>query len=121
MKSEDEPITDDEFLLRRVHRDRFPSEKVPFVSPNAFEPRIKGQDIDSDGISLYREACLEKADEILADVSEQKRRDAGIVKVSVAFIRSLGMTVKPSPTGIKGHVVLPELNAAEYKTDKVRF
>lgn len=59
MKSEDAPITDDEFLLRRVRCEKFRSNEVPRISPNAFEPRISGRDPDIDGISLYREACLD--------------------------------------------------------------
>lgn len=55
MKSEDDPITDDEWLLRRVRVEKFRTNKLPVVSPNAFEPRIRGRDPDGDGISLHRE------------------------------------------------------------------
>jgi hypothetical protein len=58
MKSEHDPITDEEWLLRRVRKEQFRTEKTPIISPNAFEPRIKGQDPDTDGISLYRAQCL---------------------------------------------------------------
>jgi hypothetical protein len=81
MKDEGEPITDDEFLLRRVHRDRF----YPVLSPNVFEPRIRGQDIDTDGISLYREACLADPDDILAAIPADKRQNTGLVRVPVSL------------------------------------
>jgi hypothetical protein len=55
-KHESEPIGDDEWLLRRVRRERFRPLQIPLIAPAAFEPRIKGRDPDVDGISLFREA-----------------------------------------------------------------
>ena len=81
MKSESDPITDEEFLLRRVRIERFRYDRTPLVSPNAFEPRIVGRDPDTTGISLYREACLADPCDILATVPEEKRADYGIVRV----------------------------------------
>jgi hypothetical protein len=118
MKAEDDPITDDEYLLRRVHKSRF----NPVLSANAFEPRIKGRDLDSDGISLYREACLAHPDEIIALVAPEKRNEQGIVRVPVWLVKSLGLTIKSDvDPSIKGHVVIPELNADAYKADQARF
>src|SRR5262245_19477377 len=115
MKSEDEPITDDEWLLRRVWRDRFRTESIPIISPDAFAPRCAGRDIVADGISLYRNACVALPYDILAEVTEGKREDTGIVCVSVAFSKSLKLTVvsRPQPP-ISGHVIIPELNAQAY-------
>lgn len=122
MKPENDPITDDEWLLRRVWRDRFRTEKIPIISPGAFEPRFKGHHIDSDGISLYREACLDDPADTLAEVAGDKRNSTGIVRLSVLFLKSLGLTAanRPRP-GIKGHVVIPELNSDDYKAAKGRF
>ena len=58
LKDENDPITPDEWFLRRVHCDKFRTDKTPLISPNAFEPRIKGRDPDKDGISLFRCAVL---------------------------------------------------------------
>lgn len=122
MKSEDEPVTDDEWLLRRVWRDQFRTESIPIISPGAFEPRFRGRDIDVDGISLFRQSCLNDPADILADVAEDKRGSVAIVRVSVAFLKSVGLSVLPRPRpGIPGHVVLPELNADDYKTNKSKF
>ena len=122
MKSEDEPITDDEWLLRRVWRERFRTDSIPIISPGAFEPRCKGRDIDTNGISLYRSACLNDPANILAEVAEGKRPSIAIVRVSVAFLKSLGLSVlsRPRPA-IPGHVVVPELNADDYKAGKGKF
>ena len=124
MKSEDEPVTDDEWLLRRVWRDRFRTDSNPIIKPRAFEPRFdkNARDIDTDGISLYRLACVNDPTDILSLVAEDKRGSIGIVRVSVAFLKSLGLTVlcRPRPE-IPGHVVLPELNAEDYKANKGKF
>lgn len=122
MKSETDPITDDEWLLRRVYKDRFRSEKAPFVSPNAFEPRIKGQCPDTDGISLCRAECLTDPAEMLAPIPADRRHETGIVRISAAFVKSLGLSVQPRPVDwIRGHVVIPELNATAYKANKAQF
>jgi hypothetical protein len=58
MKHEFDPVTDDEWLLRRVHRQYFRNDPNLLISPSAFEPRVKGREPDVDGISLFRLACL---------------------------------------------------------------
>jgi len=122
MKAETDPITDDEWLLRRVRVEKFRTEKVPLISPNAFEPRVKGRDPDSDGISLYREACLTDVSEVLATIDTARWSEYGIVRVPVSLIKSMRLSVQSTPDDrIKGHVVIPELNAGEYEANKARF
>lgn len=122
MKAETDPITDDEWLLRRVYKDRFRTDKVPILSPNAFEPRIKGRDPDTDGISLYRQACLADPTEVLAQIAPERWHEYAIARIAVASLHSLQLTVKSKPEGpIKGHVVIPELNSVDYVANKGRF
>lgn len=122
MKAETAPIADDEWLLRRVRVEKFRTDKVPIISPNAFEPRIKGRDPDTDGISLYRAACLDDASEVLATIAPERRHEYGIARVSVSGLRSLGLSVESKPDDrIRGHVVIPELNSRDYESDKSRF
>src|SRR5262245_13181707 len=121
MKSEDDPITDDEWLLRHVRKERFRTDEVPLVSPTALEPRLKARNPDTDGISFFRAACLADPVEILAGVSADRRREYGIVKVSAGFLNTIHLTVKNKPGEIKGHVVVPELNAIDYQRNKARF
>ena len=74
MKREEDPIADDEWLLRRVHRDKYRPDLVPTVRPSAFEPRgPKTRDPDHDGISFYRKSCLASPEEILRIVAADKR------------------------------------------------
>lgn len=130
MKDESEPITDDEWFLRRVIKDRFPTDESPLISPNAFEPRLKGRDIDTDGISLYREACLADPSEALPTVvrgkgeeGEEKQRPVpGLVRVSKRLLDDLGLSVRSAPdTRVRGHVVIPELNAPDYIRNKAAY
>lgn len=122
MKPETDPITDDEWLLRRVRVERFRTDKTPIISPNAFEPRVKGRDIDHDGISLYREACLSAPTDILATVVEDRRHEYGIVRVPVSLLKALNLSVRiRSDDRVLGHVVIPELNAKAYNADKASF
>lgn len=122
MKTEAEPISDDEWLLRRVHKMRFRTEKVPLISPTAFEPRLKGRDPDTDGISLYRAECLESVEESLETIDADKRGEHGIVRVQVKTLRAMGLDVSPIPDSrVKGHVVIPGLNSTDYAAAKAKF
>lgn len=122
MKDETDPITDDEWFLRRVRVEKFRTDKVPIISPNAFEPRVKGRDPDADGISLYREECLAQAEEVLTGVSMDRWHEYGIVRIPASLLKSLNLTVRSVPDDrVKGHVVIPELNASDYESDKAKF
>ena len=119
MKSESDAITDDEFLLRRVHKTRFKTQKCPVISPSCFEPRLPGpktRDPDTDGISLFRESCLNSPEDCLAKISEEKRSEWGLVRIPVHELKKIDLTVKPSHDDrIRGHVVIPEMSASEFE------
>lgn len=122
MKSEDDPIADEEWLFRRVRVEQFRTDKLPIISPNAFEPRIKGRDPDTDGISFYRAACLADPSEVLATISAERLHEYGIVRIQMSFLKSLNLTVvSKRDERIKGHVVIPQLNSVDYQADKARF
>jgi hypothetical protein len=114
MKSETDPITADEWLLRMVWEDRF-TKKVPLISPRAFEPRT-GKHPDTDGLSLFREACVTNPTDVLAVIAEDKRAKYGIVRIPVAALGGLGLTVSTSRNDtVAGHVVIPELNSTAFQ------
>ncbi|MDW8224283.1 MAG: hypothetical protein RMJ82_15180, partial [Gemmatales bacterium] len=122
MKHEQEPISRDEWLLRRVHVQYFRPGRFTVISPNAFEPRLRGRAPDTNGISLFRAACLPSPEELLNAITPDKRKDYGVVRISVEFIKSLGLSVVSLPVpDLPGHVVIPELNASAYAADKSRF
>jgi hypothetical protein len=114
-KSESEPVSEDEWLLRRVRKERVKRNRVPMIGPAAFEPRINGRDPDVDGISLFRLACLNDVMELIENIAPEKRTLQGIVRVPVALIRSLGLTIDVKPVSfVPGHVVLREINASAF-------
>lgn len=122
MKAESDPISPDEYLLRRVRVEQFRSAKVPTVSPNAFEPRTAGREPDYDGISLYREACLASPLDALATVDPARRHEYGLVRVPVALLAVWNLTAVPKhDERVAGHVVVPELNATDYALDKAQY
>lgn len=132
MKSEDEPIDDDEWLLRRVYIDYFPRAGNDAFSPRAFEPRTSGRDPDVDGISLYRLDCVSTPADVLSKIADPvKHRKNGVVKIAVLRVRNLRemrLTIVHCPDHelplekrIPGHVLIPELNSIAYAADKTRF
>ncbi len=117
MLSQDAPISEDEWLLRRVFHDRF----FP-VAVGAFEPRTKGRDPDITGISLYREACLSEPARVLSIISPDKRQYSGLVRLRVKWLVENGLTVvREDDNAIPGHVVIPELNAKEFQENRARL
>ena len=122
MKSESDAITDDEYLLRRVHKTKLNSIKCPFVSPSSFEPRVESpttREPDTDGISFYRESCLGSPEDCLATISREKVQDYGVVRIPVADFLGLKLSIKSSTDPkILGHVVIPEMCSGAYQTNR---
>ncbi len=118
MKAETEPIADEEWLLRRIPA-------VHWLTWRAFEPRLPGKKIrnpDTTGISLYRLACLQCPEDVLAGVDAAKRPSYGIVGIPMSALKTLGFTVliEPDPLSL-GHVVIWELRASLYAVNKASY
>ncbi len=120
LKDESEPISDDEWLVRRVRYDRFRDHKTPYVSPGAFEPRTGGSQPDEEGISLYRLSCLGSVQPILDFIADPvKQSEAGFVQVNVGELLTIGLTTqRDKDDNVKGHVVIPELSAPAFRDAK---
>jgi hypothetical protein len=122
MKDQQEPITDDEWLLRRVHKEYFESLVPPLIRPYAFKPQLTGRLPDTTGISLYRQSCLNRTEDIFVKTMDTKRHSFGIVRVPVSLLYSNGLNVirdddLDDPI-VLGHVVVPEINSREYEQTK---
>lgn len=108
-------------LIRLVFRDRF-TDRAPTISPNAFEPRVKGHHPDTDGISLFRLACVSAPEDVLVVIAADKREVTGLVLLLYSRLLELGLSVTPKPIDtVPGHVVVPELNSIDYERDKAKF
>ena len=118
MKSEADPITDDEFVLRLIWHDFFTAGPPARVSDSAFTPKPN----EPGGVSLYRASCSADASEILQVVALEKRSLYAIASLSVAALKGLGLTLVPHKNlAVAGHVMLEELTSASYKSDKAKW
>jgi hypothetical protein len=120
MKAETDPITEDEWLIRLVWETKLKvKDQAILIAANAFEPLPN----DTDGLSLFRRACLkDPGDALLAIAVEEKRRRYAIAQVPASLLPSLGLSVRSAPiAAVPGHVVIPEINIADYTANKARF
>jgi hypothetical protein len=115
MKAEDEPVTEDEFVLRLIHPVYYKASLDLPVQPEAFRPLDSGEA----GISVFRATCLGSPAQTLAALPEAKRPLYYIARLSVRDLRALKLSVRPDPiAAVPGHALLPELNTTDYQRDK---
>ena len=115
---EREPVQDDEFVYRRIHRIFFDSGVAPAVRREAFRPTHN----DTTGLSVFRDGFL-RPEDTLANVDPAKRNDYYVARLAVAALRSLGLTVvaDPDPNGPAGHALISELSWPAYDADRARW
>lgn len=115
MEDEQQPVADDEFVLRRVHRVYYDQHLPIPIQPAAFRPTQR----DTTGISVLRERFATPAD-TLANLPPDKRADYYVVRLPVRDLLTLGLSVVPEPIpgGPPGHAVIPELNRGAYARNK---
>ncbi len=122
MKFQDDPITDDEWVLRRVHRKEFVNLEPPEIQLYAFKPTVKGDFVDETGISFYRQACITAIDDALAKVAKEKKCRYGVVALQVGYLRSIGLHLIRDDDQVVpivlGHVVMPGINSGNYSSSK---
>ena len=118
MKREDEPITPDEFVIRAIWTGFYnPQNPLPILA-TAFRPRPD----ETDGISVFRAACVAKPEDVLVVFAEDKRDKYALALLPVAELLKLGLTVEPAKIeATPGHAVLPELNCTAVSSDKAKW
>ncbi len=114
MKHEGEPVSADENIVRLVWREFLrPGELVPIL-PVAFKPRPN----DTEGVSVFRLACLDSPLDALTAMLPEKRGGYAIAVFPVSELTALGLSVKPAKIdSVPGHAVIPELNFATVSAD----
>ncbi|HVK16287.1 MAG TPA: hypothetical protein VM533_05015 [Fimbriiglobus sp.] len=118
MKDEGEPVTPDEFVIRLIWWDFYDATADPVLHPKAFLPKPS----ETDGISVFRAACLSDPTEVLAVIAEEKRGKYAVAMLPVSEVVAVGLTVQPAKIdAIPGHTVLPELNATAVGADRPRW
>ena len=115
MKSEDEPVTENESVIRLIWGEFLrPGERAPMLSVS-FRPR----DDETDGISVYRLACLKDPTEARLAMAPEKRDRYAIAVIPMAELTALGLSVLPSKNDlVRGHAVIPEMNIAALKANR---
>jgi hypothetical protein len=101
---DDEPVAAGERVLRIVLVSYVDLGLPQPISPQAFRPSSK----DTDGLSVFRERFISPRDLAL---NSPKQGDCFIVRLSVADISNLKLTVIPDPQqgSLPGHSLIPEL------------
>jgi hypothetical protein len=118
MKSEAEPITDDEFVLRLIWHEYFTPGPPATVSDSAFTPRTN----EPGGISLFRASCLADPEEALMAIASEKRPRYAIAALLVADLRGQNLTISPkSMPPVTGHAELEDLTSVSWKADKAKW
>src|SRR5690349_16137699 len=117
MDEERLPVADDEFVLRRIHRNYYQADLPMPVTVAAFRPNEN----DTTGLSVFRDRCVQPAD-VLANLDADKKKNYYVARIPVSALRQLGLTILPEPdaNGPAGHAVIPELSHAAYHADKKR-
>lgn len=118
MKDESDPVSPDEFILRRIpNLPNYINLSLPIPVTNAgFSPTND----DVDGLSVYREKFV-----TAKEIAEAGRSDAGyyVVRFKAEDLLNLGMTLDPDPQEgeLSGHTLIPELSQTAKIQDKKKY
>lgn len=110
-RSESDPISPNEWLLRRVPNKWYDSSLEAPFERLAFRPN----QLDDDGISLFREMFVSPK-----DISISGRKPPyTVARIRASSIKGLGLeiTATPDPSQPPGHVSLPDLSLSERNND----
>jgi hypothetical protein len=110
---ETSPVPDEEFVLRRIHKNHVDPGPPVVIGLAAFRPTPE----DSAGLSVYREKHVSPAD---VDSSARKPGEYYVARLSVRQLRQLRLNVieDEQPQGPAGHALIPELSLSTYQQDK---
>lgn len=111
-------MTPDESVVRLVWGQFLRPGSSLAVLPVAFKPRAN----ETDGISVFRAACLAEPADALAAMLPDKRHRYAIAVIPVAELTALGRSVVPAKVdAAPGHAVVPELNITAVDADGTRW
>jgi hypothetical protein len=113
MNEETSTVPDEEFVLRRIHKNHVDPGPPLVVGLAAFRPTPE----DSAGLSVYRAKHVSPAN---VEASGRKPGEYYVARLSVLQLRYLGLSVKADEQsqGPTGHALIPELSLPAYQQDK---
>jgi len=107
MKDEASPVSPDEMVVRLIWKDFHKPGQAVSIGEGAFRPKPN----ETDGISVFRAACLDDTRDVLAVIAPEKRDKYALALLPVSELLALGLTVQPARIeALPGHAVVPELN-----------
>lgn len=116
MVTETDPVSDDEYVYRRVLKQYYndiPSWPGDRVDRLAFRPTDK----DTEGLSVYRAPFVQPAE--LDIDSEGCPGRYYVARIPVRALREIGLSVEPNPAdGPQGHSLIPEIRTGLKGKDK---
>jgi hypothetical protein len=113
MEVEQDPIDENEYVLRRIHKNNCDTRLPIPIQEVAFKPT----ESDVDGISVYREKYVSPAEVAAGGRTPEVYY---VARLAVRALNALNLTVVPTPGDQKGHAVIPELNRSFYESEKQR-
>jgi hypothetical protein len=107
------PVSDEEFVLRRIHKNHVDPGPPLTVGLAAFRPTLE----DTAGLSVYRAEYVSPAD---VDAGGRKPGEYYVARLSVHQLRHLSLSVIEDEQleGPVGHALIPELRLSAYQQDK---
>ena len=100
--SNQEAVSQDEFVLRRVAPGHTKPGQTVSVQRDAFMPWPR----DLTGLSVYRERYIGPA-AIVAAIEDSKRPNTSIARIAVSDLIALGLSIVPEDDVLPGHAVIP--------------
>jgi hypothetical protein len=116
MNEESQFVADEEFVLRRIHKNQVDPGPPPVIGFAGFRPTPE----DTAGLSIFREKLVSPA---LVAASGRKPGEYYVVRLPVSYLRQLGLTVlaDEQAAGPAGHALIPGLSLEACRREKVRL
>jgi hypothetical protein len=115
MNQEAARVAEEEYVLRRIHKNHVDPGPPLMIGPAAFRPTPE----DTSGLSVYRENHISPTD---LDASGRRPGEYYVGRLHVLELRRLGLSViqDEQPQGPAGHALIPELSLPAYQQDKLK-
>lgn len=112
MIDELDPISPDEFVYRRIHKNHFKRDKMPCIERVAFQP----SPMDTMGLSLFRQKLI-SAEAVTRLATRKPPEEYCVARLRVSDITELDLTVIVDDPAHPEHVLIPEIKLENAKDD----
>ncbi len=119
MPDQSDPVSPDEWILRRVPYNELNKLIDPDITPPISSTAFRPTKNDNDGVSVFRElfATPDEVANLYMQQNPGKKCYVIRVKAEAILEPGLGITLTPDPIiELPGHALIPELNTERYFT-----